>query len=125
MDLAEWWRARRWRALLELIDQLPTASRTREAIMNDPDEARLIAFHREYGKPGEKDEPWAPRLSEFDLHAVLLREIAHSIAALAGAKSPDYFPGPKTEADRQVEILAQIQTTRIGMRYGFSENDFR
>lgn len=129
MDLAVWWRARRWRALLELIDQLPDASRLREAIYNDPEQARLIALSREYSSPEEEDDEeqqqlWSPKFSEFTLTALLLREIVHNTAAAAGAKRPFYIPAPLTEVDRQLEQLALAHTVQIGSRYGFSPSDF-
>lgn len=122
MDLAEWWRARRWRALLELIDQLPSSSRLQEAIYDDPEQAAVIAAARDEGQ--DDDAPtWSPRLSEFDLHALLLREIAHNVASLAGAKNPTYIPWPKTEVDRQSELLARAYAVGVASRFGFSPED--
>jgi len=127
VDLAAWWRARRWRALLELIEQLPPASRFQEAVHNDPEQARFIAMAREFGPDGDEDderEPWAPPMSQYDLVAMLLREIAQNTAAAAGAKKPNYIPTPRTEVDRQVEILRMQHVVSIGSRYGFSPEDF-
>lgn len=125
MDLAAWWRARRWRALLELIEQLPTASRFRGAVLNDPEQARMIALAREYGTDDDDTpEPWSPPVAEYDLTAQLLREILHTVTAAAGAKSPAYFPAPRTEVDRQQEGLSLAQAVSIGTRYGFTAEDF-
>ena len=122
MDLAAWWQARRWRALLELIDQLPGHSLLNEAAQNDPEEAARIALAREYA---DDDAPsWSPRVSEYDLHALLLREIAHNVAAVAQARNPTYIPSPRTEVDRMVEQMARTVAIDIGSRYGFSPDDF-
>lgn len=125
MDLAAWWQARRWRALLELIEQLPQASRFQEAWQNDPDQARLIALRREYSESGEgPPEPWAPRLADYTLTVMLLREIVQNTAAAAGAKKPAYIPGPRTEVDRQVELIRLEHAYSVGARFGFSPEDF-
>lgn len=114
MDLAAWWRARRWRELLELIEQLPTASRLNEATLNDPEAAALINAERQAEEAaaqetGEETEPWSPRFSEFDLHAQMLRDVINELAdlravtiAAAGGKyrRPKDYPRPRTEVDR-------------------------
>ena len=110
VDLARWWRARRWRALLDLIDQLPMASRFAEAVANDPEQARLIALQRQ--RSGDDGAAWSPRLAEFDLHARLLRDVINgllgvqsAVIAAAGAKppKPEPYPVPVTEIDRAIE----------------------
>ena len=110
MDLALWWRERRWKALLELIDQLPSANRLNEAIQNDPEQAELIAKQLAQQETGSAR--WSPRLAEFDLHAAMLREVIHAllgvqaaVVAAAGGKpgKMPVFPGPETEVDRAME----------------------
>lgn len=110
VDLARWWRDRRWRGLLELIDQLPQASRFMEAVANDPEQAEAIAKARsESTGEGEK---WSPRLAEWDLHAHLQRDIIQAlmgvqaaVIAASGNKPPqqESYPSPVTEIDRAVE----------------------
>jgi len=97
VDLAEWFGARRWKALLELIEQLPEASRFREAILNDREVvAELVAANADGDGGG-----WAPRVSEFDLHATFLRDLVHSVhqliavtIAAGGGKPPRVKPPP-------------------------------
>jgi hypothetical protein len=110
VDLALWWRARRFRPLLELVDQLPMASRLNEAVQNDPDQARLIAEARQNADPDE-GEPWSPRLAEFDLHAMLLRDVIQALSGVQAAviaaaggkpKPPPPYPAPVTEVDRAI-----------------------
>lgn len=111
-DLAQWWRARRWKALLDLIDQLPDASRFNEAILNDP-EVVAEAVARESGEGPE----WAPRISEFDLHATLLRDVIHAlqgvqaaVIASAGGKPPKVkpYPAPRTAVDEARQRALQM-----------------
>lgn len=110
MDLVAWWQARRWAGLLELIDELPPASRLNEALLNDKEIAQEIVA-RETGEESE----WSPRVSEFDLHALLLRDIMQAIQGVqaaviagAGGKPPSIspYPSPKTALDeiRQQEL---------------------
>lgn len=112
VDLARWWAERRWVALLELIDQLPHASRFMEAVANDPEQADAIAEARS----GESEQEWSPRLAEFDLHARLQRDIIQAlmgvqaaVIAAAGQKPPQQkpYPVPVTEIDRAVERANQ------------------
>lgn len=110
MDLAAWWQARRWVGLLELIDQLPTSSRLQEAIQDDPEHALLIALEREE-KSDEDRRPWAPRLSEFDLHAMQMNTLIQEVVNLRAAvvrhrkRVPPVFPWPVTEVDRMAARL--------------------
>lgn len=109
VDLARWWRGRRWVALLELIDQLPAASRLNEAIMNDPESAELIARAQEQVPESEREQ-WAPPLREYDLHAQLLRDTVQAlmgvqaaiVAAAGGNPGQVTYPAPRTEIDRAV-----------------------
>ena len=105
MDLVAWWQARRWAGLLELIDQLPAPSRFNEAVLNDVEVARELVAREN----GDADSPeWSPKLSEFDLHAILLRDVIQAlhgvqaaVIAGAGGKPPSIspYPSPKTALD--------------------------
>lgn len=111
MDLAAWWQQRRWKALLELIDELPTASRFNEAVLNDREFAEAVVAN-ESKSDGDKSE-WAPRVSEFDLHALLLRDIIQSLQGVQAAviatvgKPPKFppYPSPRTALDDARERL--------------------
>lgn len=131
MDLAQWWRERRFRALLDLIDQLPSASRLRGAIENDPEQAELIAKARE---ESTDDAPrWTPPVAEYDLHAHLLRDLIQAtiglraaVIASAGGKPgtiPDY-PLPVTEVDRATARLQRAWARGVLGQFGFSDEDF-
>lgn len=107
--MARWWRDRRWVALLDLIDQLPQASRFMEAVANDPEQAALIAEAR---SKDDDDEPSFLRLSEFGLTERLLRDAVLAIrgvqaAVIASASGKpariEPYPMPRTEIARAVE----------------------
>lgn len=126
MDLAEWYAARRWVGLLELIDMLPAACRLNEAIVNDPETARELA-----SLPSPK-EPWTPKVSEFDLSAIMLRDalgiltsIQQTLVATAGGKPSKRkpFPAPRTEIDRAREAMEREFVEDIGALFGFDAAD--
>ena len=136
-DLRSWWRERRFRALLDLIDQLPAASRLNEAIQNDPEQAEIIALHIEEQKQkaeaADEQKPWSPRVAEYDLHANLLRDLIQAtlglraaVIASAGGKpgqTPDY-PTPVTEVDRATARLERAWARGVLEQFGFDPDDF-
>lgn len=116
MDLAGWIRKRRWRGLLELIQELPPASRFAEAQLNDPILAASIAVaEREQERRG-KSAAWRPKYSEWDLHAQLLREVReavysardHIVSSMGQKpKAVPVLPGPETEVDNAKRRLQE------------------
>lgn len=135
VDLAEWVTERRWVGLLELIDMLPVASLTREAILNDPEAAQAMAESRwEAEESGEPQEPWSPRVAEWDLHAALLRDVVQGLQHLqettyAGfarraAPSTPPYPYPRTEVDRVYEEMNRRWAVDLLSQFGFDESDF-
>lgn len=113
MDLAEWYARGRVVGLLELIDELPATARLREVVLNDPEQAALIA------ELPPSDEPWRPRLTEFDLHAQILTQlhgvmvaVFQQLVANAGHTPPSVaeFPTPKTAVE---SASAQAETTKL------------
>lgn len=131
VDLAVWWRERRFVALLDLIDQLPQTSRLNEALLNDPEQARLIVAAREAST--EEPEPWAPRYAEFDLHAQMLRDVIESLAGLraavlATARIPPgphtRYPTPITEVEREKARVDRLWAQSVLSRYGFDASDY-
>ena len=131
MDLARWWADRRWRALLELIDQLPRASRFKEALYNDPETAEYLAALHEQND--DDVEPWSPRFAEYDLHAHLLREVINALLAnrqavigAAGGKPGQVvpFPGPITEVDRAMARRVREWAQDFLAPFGFDPSDF-
>lgn len=95
VDLSAWWQARRWSDLLDLVDQLPAASRTREAILNDDELAEQILDH-ELTKP---EQPFRPEVRSYDLTNLLLLRLSNQVAALSGAGPEDQLESPRTAVD--------------------------
>ena len=126
MDLGDWYAAGRWVGLLELIDMLPAACRLNEAIANDPVTAReLAALPTSAGS-------WAPKVSEFDLPAIMMREmlgtltaIQQTLVATAGGKPSPHkpFPAPRTEIDRAREDMEREFVEDIAGLFGFDASD--
>lgn len=134
VDLAAWVTDRRWRGLLELIDMLPTASLTREAVVNDPEAAKMMAEMRWAAEESdEPQEPWAPRVAEWDLHAVLLRDVIEGLrhltettyAGFARRKAPTSppYPFPRTEVDRIYDQMNRQWAVDFLSQFGFDESD--
>ena len=99
------YRARRWRYLLDLIDGLPAASRTRAAMLTDP---RVAEEYLRSPAARRRGESWAPDLTEWSLVPQLLAAIidrldeqrAVSIAATGNKpKKGKPFPRPRTAMD--------------------------
>lgn len=128
MDLSEWLENGRVRALLDVIDQLPSASRLYEAMVNDPAEAATLAKARL--NAGDSEE-WSPRVSEFDLTAHMLRELIHETRMMRavliqanGGKPGELkpFPAPRTEIDAAVERLEREWTEDFLGKLGFDKS---
>lgn len=75
-------------------------------MLNDPEFAEAYVTH-DRGDDGD-DSGWAPRVSEFDLHATLLRDVIQAIYQLTAitvgvntGKSPKIppYPLPRTAID--------------------------
>lgn len=103
LDLAAEWRSRRWRRLLNVIDQLPRDSRYVEAMAMDEQLAERMA-----DRPQPKG-PTRRRMSDWSVQVELLTsilarlgEMTQAIAALGGAKPRKVPPPPlpQTAMDR-------------------------
>lgn len=132
VDLAVWLRARRHRSLLELIEQLPSACRLNEAKQDDPEYAELIARVRAENEDDEGPS-WSPAVRDYDLTALLLREIRESIMAVYVAivrsnggktkKIPE-LPAPVTEVDRALARIEREWTNSVLTKWGFDPDQF-
>ncbi len=111
MDLRDWMRPDRVVALLDLIEQCPSACRWREAAENDVEWVR-------WQNEAAQDRPqlsrkWAPRISEYDLHASLLAQLIDTVGVIAEGlkiiKKYQPLPGPRTaqavaEAEQSLDM---------------------
>ena len=128
MDLAQWVAGGRWEALLELIDQLPSACRLNEAIAQDDDAAdEIVALT---GGEGSEGPAWSPRVAEFDLPSSLLVSLINEVKmlrqsgqAVAGGKpkSEKPFPTPKTAIDRARERQDLNLFRDMQSKFGFGK----
>jgi hypothetical protein len=126
VDLAVWWREKRWVALLEFIDGLPGASRLNEAIANDQELAAILA------QEPEPTESWTPRVSEYGLTEMILSQIADGIKALqqtsiavAGGKPGEMkpFPSPRTAVDLFRAAKERQELEEAAALFGFDPSD--
>lgn len=124
MDLAGWLRRGRVRGLLDLIDQLPPASRYWSAVALDEEvaEALLDEEARRADDGGDSAAAWTPPLEQWNLTAQMLGVVINEIKALrqttaaAGGGRPRRerpFPAPRTaraavEARRDEAYAADI-----------------
>lgn len=100
VDLAAWLRARRYRGVLDLIDQLPAASRTMAALLNDPTVARdIVAAESE---TGGGSAPEGPSLRDETPEVQMLRVLINDFRAAMSDKKrkPKLLPSPKTAIEK-------------------------
>ena len=126
MDLGGWIRQGRLRGVLDLIDQLPAASRYWSAVALDEEVAEAILAEedrrRDAHGDGDTAPAWTPPLDQWDLTAQMLGALINEVKALrqatiaaAGgrARREKPFPGPRTareavQARRDEEYAAAL-----------------
>lgn len=123
MSLTKLIKKRRGRELLDYIDGLPSASRLREAILNDPEEAVLLA------QMPEPEGEWSPRVSEWKLeHALtyelrgLLVSILRQMQMQASGKTPKPIkplPSPRTLLDDVRETVRREHVENMKYAFGY------
>jgi hypothetical protein len=120
LDLADEWRGRRWRRLLNLIDHLPRNSRLHEAMAED----ERLAEHL-LSQPEPKEAPPTRRWSEFSIEVELLAgifdrlaDVPNAIAAANGAKPRKVkpYPRPITAVERVRERKAKTKHRSVVAR---------
>lgn len=132
MDLAPWLRQGRVRGLLDLIVQLPAASRYWSAVAQDDDVAAALLAEQDARRAAGDDvdarEPWAPPLEQWDLTAqqlsVLINEVKAlrqtTISAAGGrARAERPFPSPRTALAAAEARRDEQYAEDIGARFGF------
>ncbi len=98
-----WWRSRRWRGLLQLLDELPSTSRVKVAQVEDDELATQLV---EAGLIPDESPPWAPPLREYDATAVLLQQVLDTLEganyqrAQGKGGRPKPSPRPVTAVER-------------------------
>lgn len=113
------WRARRWRELLNYIDRLPSASHFIRALSEDDEYAEAVIASR-----GDRDEPYAPALSEWTPEVDLLARISDGIGSLIAMYSsahgstvrPAPAPRPRTAFERVRARMAMTRHTKLAAK---------
>ena len=130
-DLSEWLENGRVRALLELVDQLPSTSRLTSARMNDPDEAERIA--RAQLEHGTDSNKWHPDVSEYELTHKMLgamislqQQTIKTMVELQGGKggSPEPFPAPRTAVHDAIDRLEAEWADNLLTAFGFDPGEY-
>lgn len=111
VDLHEIVRARRVRYALDLIDGLPSASRLRQAMLDDREVAEQIIAEQDRSEAdGHVPEEWRLQVSENTPTVIMLTRILQAIDELTGLNvtqvtqgkkkhKPRRLPTPKTAVD--------------------------
>lgn len=133
MDLARWVADKRWVALLDFIDMLPTASRLNEAISNDPESAQLLAEQRLAAQDSEGGKEWSPRVSEYGLDQQMMGELINLNKQMLQAltvqitqkapKAEKPFPVPRTAIEDFMERIERQRTVDFAGLFGFAPED--
>jgi hypothetical protein len=116
VDLAVWWRDRRWLALYELFMALPGNSRTKLAISQNPEAAKIIAQQAPAAGPAEiplrdMDSFMAVLLHIDDRLGDVAQAVYDSIPVDKGKPRPRYKGSPIAVEKSAVEI-ARLQYQR-------------
>jgi hypothetical protein len=101
VDLGTEWRARRWRKLMNLIDQLPRDSRYVEAQLQDEDLAQvLVALPTQVA--ARRLSEWSPELEVLVTATDRLADIVNVLLLTNGGTAVRFTPAarPQTAADR-------------------------
>lgn len=101
IDLGQLWRARRWRKLLNLIDQLPRDSHYVEAQLDDEELAALMLTLPAPAASRRMSE-WTPEVEALAVVIDRLTEVIAVQIAAAGGTAPTFqaYLRPATAADR-------------------------
>jgi hypothetical protein len=124
IDLGTEWRERRWRRLLNLIDELPGTSRTRVAMMEDEDLARSAADEawanrKNKAEPIEEPPPslrdWSPQMDVMAGQFDRIGQAIASIYAARGIRPPKLKPmkRPETAFERLMRQKRESEKKRV------------
>lgn len=120
MELAEVWAAGKWVHLYALINQLPMASRTRQAYFTDPDNGEFFADEIIRTRD-EKGQRWTPAWSEWDLHAELLTQVIETLRVLISQNAEKYKPKPnprpRTSGEEVVKQRDRAKARATAMKW--------
>lgn len=130
MDLSEWIESGRWRATLELVEQLPWASRFRAAMLDDPDYADMIA-EAQLMQEATDDGPSIADFGSVEQRLTTLIDLTKVqiqwAQRQAGVKSPSNMKPelrPKTLVSELIHRKEQEIGLDVASQFGFDRSDF-
>lgn len=104
VDLVEFWQARRWRTLIDIIDRLPGHSWYSTAVYGDEEHAKMLADSLAARKAEEGDDEkkgpglqtWTPEVAAITALHDTMRNVLYVLEATNGAKvqPPRALPRP-------------------------------
>ncbi|MBD8019393.1 hypothetical protein [Brevibacterium gallinarum] len=104
---------RRYRALIDLIRQLPEGSRYREALLNDDETAELIVANED---PNKRGEQWKMRISDTSAQTILQTRLIDSVerltAVTVAAQGKKYKPKPVPRAETAIDRARERRRLR-------------
>lgn len=123
VDLGELWRARRWRHLLDLLDNLPAHMPFSAATVNDPEHAAMVAKaivdREEAAKDSaEKSAPNAPPLVGFSPEVAALTRLIDAVngvahmTILANSDRPVPEPKPEPRPESAIDVAVKLERYR-------------
>jgi hypothetical protein len=106
IDLAQQWRSRRWRKLLNLIDRLPRNSAYVEALAEDDELAQQLSSQpRPNVRSVRRMTEWSVEVELLSVVADRLAELAQVVATSRGAKRTRVAPMPRPlTAGQRLEV---------------------
>lgn len=108
---ADMWRARRWRALLNLLDHLPQNTHYQHALANDPEHAKRVAEYQANHQGEKKTAPpwhvWSPELAKLTDIADILKVVSYRVAAANGGhpEKPKFDQRPTSELEKATRAI--------------------
>lgn len=130
MDLSEWIESGRWRATLELVEQLPWASRFRAAMLDDPEYADMIA-ETQLMQDATDDGPSIADFGSVEQRLTTLIDLTKVqiqwAQRQAGVKSPSNMKPelrPKTLVSELIHRKEQEIGLDVASQFGFARSDF-
>ncbi len=118
LDLATEWRRRRWRRLLNIIDQLPRESRLFEARIND-DESVALAMENEAAagergpaEPVRRMADWSAQVELLTIAVNRLGELIQAVGMLGGAK-----PRPLPMAPHPTTAFERVRRRKLAKQH--------
>lgn len=122
VDLAVWWRDRRWAALYELFTQLPSTARTKLAISQTPETAKMLAEEPEAQGAAELPlNAMTPQmivsLAIYDRLADLTQATLDTIPGKKGAARPRYGGKPIPVEKSQLQIERAKFERRVAVHW--------